>query len=132
MTDIFSNPEEARAQIEEFRQMAQKRGAAAQRAVDRMEAFSAEAWSTRREVRVALDSKGLLADLEFAEWAPSESPMALSRAVQKAHDDALRKWKEGMDAIADEEYADAEELRVATKNAVQEAMPVNLDDDESE
>ncbi|WP_147918049.1 YbaB/EbfC family nucleoid-associated protein [Ruania zhangjianzhongii] len=132
MADIFQSPEEAQAQIDQFREMAQKRGAAAERAVARMEEFSVEAWSTRREVRVALDSKGLVADLEFAEWAPTESPMTLSRAVQKAHDDALRKWKEGMDTIADEEYADAEELRVATKAAVQEAMPVDLDDEESE
>ena len=102
----FSHPDEADEQIQKWNEMAQRRADAARQAVSRMETFSADAWSPRREVRVALNSSGLVADVEFAEWAPNESPLSLARAFQRAHDDAILRWQEEMDTIADEEYAE--------------------------
>ncbi|HIZ34526.1 MAG TPA: hypothetical protein H9815_02020 [Candidatus Ruania gallistercoris] len=129
MSETFGNFDEAQAQLDSWVQFAERRGEAAQRAVDRIEALTVEVWSPRREVRVVLDQSGLLTDLEFAEWAPTESPGSLGRAVQKAHDDALLKWRDAMDAIADEEYEDFEDLRTATKESAHAGLPPMLDED---
>ena len=130
MTETFDSYEEAQDQLNQWMQQAERRSEAAQRAAGRMEALAPEAWSPRREVRVVLNASGLVADVEFAEWAPSESPGSLGRAVQKAHDSAMLKWRDAMDEIADEEYADFEDLRTVTKESAHAGLPPTLDDDD--
>ena len=123
---LLQDPEEARRAIAEMRESAQNRAESARRAVSRMTQLTAEAWSPRREVRVQVDAAGLVTDVEFAEWAPGESALSLARAVQQAHDRALRRWEVAMTAIADEEYADDPALRESTVRAAREALPERI------
>lgn len=97
-----------------------------------VDALVIEAWSPRREVRVELDGSGTMRDIEFADSAPSGSPLALSRAVQAAHDAALRDLNEQVQQIAEERLADQPELRDSLQTTYGQAISARLEGDTDE
>ncbi|MPV49848.1 hypothetical protein GCG21_07495 [Pseudactinotalea sp. HY160] len=99
---------------------------AAQRATSRMQALRVEGRSPRQEVRIVLDAGGLIDDVEFNESA-LDRPAALARAFLAAQNDALRKYREAIDAISDEEYAGLPQLRELTKAAARTQLPTQID-----
>ncbi|MBZ2196505.1 YbaB/EbfC family nucleoid-associated protein [Occultella gossypii] len=123
---MTQDPAAILAQLDQIRAGAEQRGRAAQRATQRMQAIRVEAYSPRREVRVVLGASGLVEDVEYSHAAPTSSPLALARAFQRAHDDAIEKWSEAMDAINDEEFAGDPVLHSAMRTAAHESLPPRL------
>ncbi len=103
---------------------------AAQRATSRMQALSVEGHSPRHEVTIVLNASGLIDDVEFEESA-LDRPAALARAFLAAQNDALRAYREALDAIADEEYAGQPQVREMTKAAARAQLPAQIDTESS-
>lgn len=122
----FDDPDAVHATLARIREVAAARAAAARSALDAFSALSGEATSSRGEVYVRVGATGLIEDVEFAEWAPQESPFALGRALQSAHDEAVRRWYRAFEAAAHEEYADAPSLLHATIERTRAMLPERL------
>ncbi len=111
---------------------ARRRADGAQRAQARLAQVQASAWSPRREVRVELDSAGLVQDIEFSDGAPLASPLALSRAVTAAHARSQQQLSEQVEAIAAEELGDDPLLRESLLSTYREAMAQRSTSDPSD
>lgn len=130
--DRQAQTEQARAQIRGWAETGRDRAQKAQQIGQKVENQVVEVRSPRGEVRVQVDGHGLIQDVEFGASAPGVGPLALARAVQRAHDAALRQLQEQTLALAQEELADYPELAESLRSTYQEAIPdrVHEDDDE--
>lgn len=122
----FDDPDAAHATLARVREVAAARAAAARAAVDAFSALAGEATSPRGEVSVRVGASGLVEDVEFAEWAPLESPLSLARAFQGAHDEAVRRWYRAFEEAAHEQYADAPSLLRTTIERTRALLPERL------
>lgn len=124
--------DQARAKLAGIVSTVDQQAELAERADARLQALSVQKWSPRREVCVTVDGHGLVQDIEYAQHAPSASPLALARALRQAHDAALSELRDAAETIANEELAGDDGLRNSLKRTYQEAIPdrVHEDDDE--
>ncbi|ACQ81441.1 conserved hypothetical protein [Beutenbergia cavernae DSM 12333] len=101
------------AHIEALADISRRRVTAIDRVQAELERTVVEGWSPRRDVRVELDSAGLIRDVEFTEAAPASSPLALGRSVGAAHAAALAELQRRVDALAERELDEGDPLRAS-------------------
>lgn len=109
--DAWAQIEKAKAQLQETVDQVGRQADDLSRMNAELQASTIEKWSPRREVRVVIGPDGLIQDLEFSAGAPQLTPLALARAVQHAHDAAVRELHERAARLAQEHLQDQPEMR---------------------
>ncbi|WP_154795257.1 hypothetical protein [Occultella kanbiaonis] len=124
--------EESLNTLKALTEIATTRAGAMQGANARLSGVRIESWSPQRDVKVVIDSTGLIQDVEFTEAATRSSPLALNRGLMRAHDDALRALAAQVEDIAEDELADSPELRASLRSTYRNGLPQRVFDDASE
>ncbi|TDE93872.1 hypothetical protein EXU48_10355 [Occultella glacieicola] len=120
--------EESVRQLRALTALATDRAGAMRSANDRLGGVRIESWSPQRDVKVVIDSTGLIQDVEFTEAATRSSPLALNLSLMRAHDDALRRLAAQVEEIAADELGDSPELREQLQGTYRNGLPARIFD----
>lgn len=109
--DPWEHVRQAKQHIQDVVDAAEQQAASTERMNAELQATVVRKWSSRREAAVTIGADGLIQDLEFSHGAPHLSPLALARAVQSAHNAAVRELHEHAAHLTEKHLGDQPEVR---------------------